>query len=88
MTTINRPAQKNDTRYARKGMQKGDFAQGERTLPASPGAADFARGERDLPASTIEGDFATGEHELPPKTGDPAQEQTVAPMPVPPVGKN
>ena len=41
---------------------KGDFAEGERTLPPEPVGPDFARGLRTMPVSKSIGDFASGEH--------------------------
>ncbi len=68
---------------------KGDFAQGERTLPVTPVIPDFARGERTLPIPATVGDFATGEHELPvsPVVGDFAtgeHDLPAPPTPAPP----
>lgn len=54
-----------DTRYFKPGAPKGDFAAGERTLPATSKVGDFAAGEHTLPSSGAVGDFATGEHTLP-----------------------
>jgi hypothetical protein len=51
---------------------KGDFAEGERTLPPEPVGPDFARGLRKMPASKNAEDFASGEHTttITPVTGD------------------
>jgi hypothetical protein len=64
-------------------VPKGDFAQGERTLPVAPVIPDFARGERSLPATASLGDFASGEHELPasPVVGDFASGEHDLPAP-------
>ena len=64
-------------------VPKGDFAQGERTLPIAPVIPDFARGERSLPATAVIGDFATGEHDLPtpPIVGDFATGEHDLPAP-------
>jgi hypothetical protein len=43
---------------------KGDFAEGERTLPPEPVGPDFARGLRTIPAPKNSGDFASGEHTM------------------------
>jgi hypothetical protein len=53
------------SRYAKPNLPKGDFAAGERTMPASPVVGDFATGEHDLPASTTVGNFANGERPQP-----------------------
>lgn len=55
-------------RSAKAKILKGDFAEGERTLPPTPVIPDFARGERTAPIPPVIGDFATGEHELPVST--------------------
>lgn len=67
-------------------VPKGDFAQGERTLPITPVIPDFARGERSLPATASLSDFASGEHELPasPVVGDFASGEHDLPAPPPP----
>jgi len=67
-------------------VPKGDFAQGERTLPIPPVIPDFARGERSLPATASLGDFATGEHVLPdvPVVGDFASGEHDVPSAPPP----
>jgi hypothetical protein len=49
----------------------GDFARGERTLPAAPAGPDFARGERELPQPDVAPDYARGERELPPDGDGP-----------------
>lgn len=60
------------TTLAKPVTLKGDFAEGERTLPPEPVGPDFARGLRTLPVSKNIGDFATGEHTttIVPITGD------------------
>ncbi len=55
-------------RQTKAKVLKGDFAEGERTLPPAPVIPDFARGERVVPIPPVTGDFATGEHELPVST--------------------
>ena len=40
---------------------KGDFARGERTMPASTEHPDFARGERTLPPEPEGPDYARGQ---------------------------
>jgi hypothetical protein len=47
---------------AKPFVPTGDFAAGERTVPASTVVGDFASGEHDLPTSQAVGDFASGEH--------------------------
>ena len=65
MTTKTQQKPKAESRYAKQGAPKGDFAAGERTKPPVPEIDDFASGEHTLPASTTVGDFASGEHMLP-----------------------
>ena len=50
---------------------KGDFAEGERTMPPSPEGPDFARGERTMPPSPEGPDFARGERTMPPSPEGP-----------------
>lgn len=65
MEKINKQDTKPNTRYVKQDVLQGDFAAGERTLPASTVAGDFASGEHTLPTSTAVGDFASGGHTLP-----------------------
>ena len=78
MATINDQNTKPGTRYVKPDLPKGDFAAGERTVPALPVVGDFASGEHELPISTAVGDFASGEHTLP-----VTPEQPVVVLPVP-----
>jgi len=50
---------------------KGDFARGERTLPATKDRPDFARGARTMPADNEGPDFARGVRTLPPTPDGP-----------------
>ena len=61
-----------DTNLKKSVILKGDFAEGERTLPPEPVGPDFARGLRTMPVSKSIGDFASGEHTTTttPITGD------------------
>lgn len=65
MIKINDQDTQPSMRYVKPDLPKGDFAAGERTVPASPVVGDFASGDHELPPSTTVGDFASGEHTLP-----------------------
>ena len=60
---------------------KGDFAEGERTMPPSPEGPDFARGERTEPPEPEDPDLARGERTEPPERDGPdfARGQRAAP---------
>lgn len=53
-----------ETNLEKPVILKGDFAEGERTLPPEPVGPDFARGLRTIPASKSAGDFASGKHTM------------------------
>ena len=64
-------------RYAKPNQPRGDFAAGERTVPASPAVGDSASGERKLSISKAVEDYISGEHTPP--------EKLVATPPIPPM---
>ena len=71
MIKVNEQDTQPSTRYVKPDLPKGDFAAGERTVPAVPVVGDFASGEHELPTSTVVGDFASGEHTLPVPSAPP-----------------